>query len=149
MKKPSVNLVIKILIPLLYFFISNISSGQTFMKITDANNPIVSDPGHSSGTFVGTAWVDIDNDGKLDLYVCNRSLYKNLGNGNFTKLPSALDEITSTLSTTWADYNNDGYIDCYVTSTGAPKSFLYKNNGNSTNGFRYIRIIKVNATYSF
>ncbi len=132
MKKPSVNLVIKILIPLLYFFISNISSGQTFMKITDANNPIVSDPGHSSGTFVGTAWVDIDNDGKLDLYVCNRSLYKNLGNGNFTKLPSALDEITSTLSTTWADYNNDGYIDCYVTSTGAPKSFLYKNNGNST-----------------
>lgn len=131
MKKPSVNLVIKILIPLLYFFISNISTGQTFMKITDASNPIVSDAG-APFSYVGTAWVDIDNDGWLDLYVCSRSVYRNLRNGNFEKLTTGLELNLSALSTTWTDYNNDGFIDCYLVSTSANKSFLYKNNGNNT-----------------
>lgn len=131
MKKLSVNLVIKILIPLLYFFISNISTGQTFMKITDASNPIVSDAG-APFSYVGTAWVDIDNDGWLDLYVCSRSVYRNLRNGNFEKLTTGLELNLSALSTTWTDYNNDGFIDCYLVSTSANKSFLYKNNGNNT-----------------
>ncbi len=132
MKKPSINLIIKLLIPLVYFFISNISSGQTFMKITDTNNPIVSDAGSANGTYVGTAWVDVDNDGKLDLFVCGKTIYKNLGNGNFAKLPTVLDANTNIISTTWADYNNDGFIDCFLVSTNANKSFLYKNNGDGS-----------------
>lgn len=132
MKIPNTSLIIKILIPLLYFFISNISSGQTFLKITDTNNPIVSDPGHGSGTYIGTAWVDVDNDGWLDLYVNRRAVYKNLRNGNFEKLTTGLELNTVSISNTWADYNNDGFIDCFIVSTIDSQSFLYKNNGNMT-----------------
>ncbi|MBX7044945.1 MAG: FG-GAP-like repeat-containing protein [Ignavibacteria bacterium] len=131
MKKFSLNLLVKVFISIFYFLVCNISSGQTFLKITDSNNPVVSDPGFTSG-YIGTAWVDVDNDGWLDLYVCNRALYRNLHNGNFEKLTNGLETITNTLSTTWADYNNDGFIDCYVTSTGGSKSFLFRNNGNGT-----------------
>ncbi len=132
MTKTSANLIIKILIPLLYFFLTNISSGQTFMKITDTGNPIATDPGHTAGTYVGTAWVDIDNDGWLDLFVCRNGVYKNLRNGNFTKLTTGLELNSNVLSTTWADYNNDGYTDCFLVSTVANKSFLYKNNGDGS-----------------
>lgn len=132
MKNSYANLLIKILIPLIYFFISNASSGQTFLKITDASNPIVSDAGSANGSYVGTAWIDIDNDGWLDLYVCGKSVYRNLHNGNFAKLTTGLETNVNVISTTWADYNNDGFIDCFLTSTTANKSFLYKNNGDGT-----------------
>lgn len=132
MKKTHRNLFLKTLIILLYLFISSASSAQTFLKITDTSNPVVTDPGHGSGTYVGTAWIDADNDGWLDLYVCRNGLYKNLHNGNFAKLSSGLELNTSVLSTTWSDYNNDGFIDCFLVSTTASKSFLYKNNGDGT-----------------
>ena len=132
MKKPYNSLFIKFIILLLYFFISNISSSQTFVKITDTSNPIVTDPGHPINSYVGCAWIDVDNDGWLDLYVCQRSVYRNMHNGNFQKMITGLEENTIGFSTTWADYNNDGFIDCFVTATSSAKSFLYKNNGNGT-----------------
>ncbi|MBS1515834.1 MAG: VCBS repeat-containing protein [Bacteroidetes bacterium] len=132
MKKPYSTFFIKLLILLVYFFVSGSSSGQTFLKITDASNPIASDPGHTAGTYVGTAWVDIDNDGWLDLFVCRNGVYKNLRNGNFSKIATGLELNSNVLSTTWADYNNDGFTDCFLVSTTASKSFLYKNNGDGS-----------------
>ena len=132
MKKPYSTFFIKLLILLVYFFVSGSSSRQTFLKITDASNPIASDPGHTAGTYVGTAWVDIDNDGWLDLFVCRNGVYKNLRNGNFSKIATGLELNSNVLSTTWADYNNDGFTDCFLVSTTASKSFLYKNNGDGS-----------------
>lgn len=115
---------------LFLILISSSSQGQNFVKMTDTTNPIVTDV--FLGTYFGSSWIDIDNDNLLDLYVNSKAIYKNLGNGNFTKLESILGVQRPTLSNTWADYNNDGYIDGFLTSTGAPNSFLYKNNGNGT-----------------
>src|SRR3954469_13030540 len=59
-------------------------------------------------------WCDIDNDGDLDLFVTNENkqnenLYRNDGNGNFTKLTegSLLNDGGNTTSASWADIDND------------------------------------------
>lgn len=123
------TLIMKILflIAALLLFYNNAPS-QQFMRITDMSNPVVSDP-VPSGTYHGAAWIDFDNDGLLDLFAARIGLYKNLGNGNFTKITTAVFP-PEAQGTTWADFDNDGLIDCYVVSTSAPKSFLYKNSGN-------------------
>ncbi len=112
------------------FLFSSDTFSQNFVKITDTLNPIVTDV--FSGTYFGTSWVDVDNDGKLDLYVNRKAIYKNLGSGNFTQTGTGLQNQSGNLSNTWSDYNNDGFIDCWVTSTGASNSFLYKNNGDGS-----------------
>jgi len=115
---------------LISFLFSSITFSQNFVKITDTLNPVVTDV--FSGTYFGSSWVDADNDGKLDLYVNRKAIYKNLGGGNFTQTGTGLQNQSGNLSNTWADYNNDGFIDCWVTSTGASNSFLYKNNGDGS-----------------
>jgi len=107
--------------------VSNLSA-QNFVKITDTNNPIVTDA--LSGNYIGCSWIDIDNDRKLDLFVSRKAIYKNLGSGNFMKLETAMGNQTPNLGNSWADFNNDGFIDCFVVATGAANSFLYKNEGN-------------------
>ncbi|MGZ5511519.1 MAG: FG-GAP repeat domain-containing protein, partial [Nitrososphaeraceae archaeon] len=114
---PSKNLFT--LITLILF--SPTSYCQNFVKITDTNNPIVTET--LSGQYIGTSWTDIDNDGKLDLYINRKAVYKNLGGGNFLKLETAMGNQSPNLSNTWADYNNDGFIDCFVVATGASNSF--------------------------
>ncbi len=104
------------------------SFAQNFVKVTDPNNPIVSDT--LSGNYIGCSWIDINNDGKLDLFVNRKAVYENLGGGNFMKLQSALGMQSPNLGESWSDYNNDGNIDCFVIASGAANSFLYKNFGN-------------------
>ncbi|HMS66321.1 MAG TPA: FG-GAP-like repeat-containing protein [Ignavibacteria bacterium] len=99
------------------------------MKITDVNNPIVTET-TSSGNYFGCSWTDIDNDGKLDLYINKSVVFKNTGGGNFVKLNTAMPNQNGNLGNSWADYNNDGFIDCFVVSTGGSFSYLYKNEGN-------------------
>ncbi len=100
---------------------------QNFVKITDTNNPIVTET--YSGNWFGASWVDIDNDGKLDLFTNKTTVYKNLGGGNFVKLVTPMEINTSNLGQSWGDYDNDGYIDCFIVSTGDSASHLFKNNG--------------------
>lgn len=81
-------------------------------------------------------WIDIDNDGDLDLFVTNENkqnenLYRNDGNGNFTKLTegSLLNDAGSTTSASWADVDNDGDLDVFMTNDAGTNSF-FKNDGN-------------------
>ncbi len=94
----------------------------------------------------GVAWLDYDNDGRLDLLIVNGStrehlaqggdpmlaLYHNDGKGHF-------DDVTARSGMTrrgWgngvcvADYDNDGFSDVYVTGIGG--GALFHNNGNGT-----------------
>ncbi len=103
---------------------------QTFTRVTDASNPIASDAG--PGGYSGASWVDVDNDGDLDLFVNNNKLYRNDGGGAFTSLVTTLgtdQPISASIignGNSWADYDNDGDLDCFIASA---TSFLYRNDG--------------------
>jgi len=128
----AVRLKLSLPILLLPFFVwwHSPLSAQTFVKITDAGNPIVSDAGAVPNSYTGCSWVDYDNDGKLDLFVNQKVLYRNLGGGNFARDNTAITNQGDSFGNTWADLDNDGDLDCFVAG-GTPRgSFLYRNDGN-------------------
>lgn len=68
----------------------------------------------------GASFVDIDNDGDLDLYVCAFNapnlLYINQGNGKFLEQaePFGLDVSGASVMATFGDYDRDGWLDVYL-----------------------------------
>jgi hypothetical protein len=108
----------------------------TFTNISTGD--IVTDGGNSTGC----SWGDFDNDGNLDLLVTNGGrfsplpnfLYKNNGDGTFTKITSGnvVTDLKVSFAGTWGDYDNDGYIDLLVSDNEENKNALYRNNGDST-----------------
>ncbi|MCA8963407.1 MAG: VCBS repeat-containing protein, partial [Planctomycetes bacterium] len=66
------------------------------------------------------AFVDVDDDGDLDLYVCNLEspnlLYENQGDGTFRERAGAygLDAVAASMGVAFADYDNDGDLDAYL-----------------------------------
>jgi uncharacterized repeat protein (TIGR01451 family) len=88
----------------------------------------------------GAAFSDYDNDGKLDLFLCNyfptkyNELFRSTGNGSYAKeiadvIPA---EANQSLGPTWADYDNDGYADLFVPNGAGYKNSLFHNQGNGT-----------------
>lgn len=88
------------------------------------------------------AWVDVDNDGWLDLAVANDStpnyLYRNQGDGTFEDIsyPSgfALNEYgreQAGMGLAIADYDNNGRVDLYVTNFSDDYNTLYHNEGDN------------------
>ncbi len=98
-----------------------------FTRITDQNNPVVKLK--STVVYRGAAWVDIDNNNKIDLFVCPWNLFRNDGTGNFSVVtnPIGVGQTQNPCGVTWGDYNNDGYIDCFLARN---PSTLYLNDGN-------------------
>lgn len=89
----------------------------------------------------GASFVDIDNDGDLDVFLSNaqspygqNTLYVNLGNDQFRRVDAG--ELTGlqtpTFGNTWGDYDNDGKPDVFIvnafTSIG---SLMYRNMGEN------------------
>ena len=68
----------------------------------------------------GATFLDIDNDGDLDLYVCNydaaNELYINRGDGTFDERAAeyGLDIVDASLIASVADYDRDGDLDIYL-----------------------------------
>lgn len=83
-------------------------------------------------------WIDLDEDGLLDIFVTNEgnsntneNLYRNDGGGNFTRITTGdlLNDGGKTMSSSWADYDNDGDLDVYLANDGSNNA-LFRNDGN-------------------
>jgi hypothetical protein len=105
----------------------------TFTDVTAASGLAV--PARSTQA---AAWVDIDNDGRLDLFVGNEGgpaqLFRNKGDGSFEDIAVRAGVARPAFSKGVAagDYDNDGWADLYVSNRGSAPNFLYRNNGNGT-----------------
>jgi tetratricopeptide (TPR) repeat protein len=103
----------------------------TFTDVTDAS-------GLGEPTSTQTAvWVDINNDGLLDLFVGNEGqpaqLFLNKGDGTFQDIShsAGVDRVMFTKGVAAGDYDNDGYPDLYVSNFNGD-NFLYHNNHDNT-----------------
>ncbi len=102
--------------------------------LTLSNIPPVSDGGNSNIS----SWLDVENDGDLDLFVLNFNqanfLYLNDGDGNFSRVSGDIlvTDVTPSISAVWGDYDNDGDLDLFVANGGNQNNILYINQGNVT-----------------
>ncbi len=98
-----------------------------------------------SGSGLGCAAGDFDNDGHTDLAVCLSDgvrLLRNKGDGKFEDVTQAVGirREKGCVGVTFVDYDHDGDLDLYVTMlpAAAPSAdrkshnVLWRNNGNST-----------------
>ena len=97
---------------------------------------------HLTGSGLGCAAGDFDNDGKTDLAVCVSDgvrLLHNKGDGKFEDVTEAagIRKEKGCVGVTFVDYDHDGDLDLYITmadsgSSGeARHNVLWRNNGNS------------------
>ena len=109
-----------------------------FSEVT--TGAIVNDLAWTSGGF----WGDYDNDKDQDLFVVNfqigatapgnNNLFRNNGDGTFTKMLTAGQVVTlqqNGRSANWVDANNDGRLDLFVCNQFG-QDLLHINNGNGT-----------------
>lgn len=95
--------------------------------------------------FVQLNWVDMDNDGDLDIFengndtsgYASTSIYRNDGAGAFTEMigHGLADSVSSGHESVWGDLDNDGDMDLVfqgVHFPQAPHFYVYLNNGNFT-----------------
>ncbi|MBU1701461.1 MAG: VCBS repeat-containing protein [Candidatus Eisenbacteria bacterium] len=104
----------------LYVTRTNSQPNQLFRNEGDGSfSDATSGPLGGSQHSRGCAWGDYDNDGDMDLYICNGSapnlLLRNDGAGLFMDVTAPpLNDTSSGSSAAWGDYDNDGYLDLYV-----------------------------------
>ena len=87
---------------------------------------------------INATWADFDNDGFLDLLICNvlgqNRLYRNRGNGTFEEVAAKAGvqgKQKNSKGTAWIDYDNDGYPDLFVNYANSTPE-LFHNNRNGT-----------------
>lgn len=95
------------------------------------------------GPSIACVWGDYNNDGNVDLYICNTGnsgdvlsknfLFRNDGAGIFTRITEGaiVNDMDWSLGAAWADYDNDSFLDLYVANFMSANS-LYHNNGDGT-----------------
>ena len=116
-----------------YLFRNN--RNGTFTDVTQAAGVAEREPRFG----FGVAWFDMDDDGRLDLFVANDSgpnhVYRNLGGGRFADVGyasgAALDANGRTqahMGVAVGDYDNDGRDDLHVTNFADDYNVLYRNH---------------------
>ncbi len=94
----------------------------------------------------GATFVDVNNDGLLDIYVCRFNapnlLFINQGDGTFKEEAAArgLAVVDASGMGAFCDYDRDGWLDVYITTNmldaakhpDGQRGYLFHNNGNGT-----------------
>ena len=116
-----------------------------FEDVTEKSG--VGDQGDSAKIWkFGATFVDINNDGLLDIYVCRYNapnlLYINQGDGTFKEMAHAygLDIKDSSVMAAFCDYDRDGLLDLYLATNmlastdddGGRRGYMFHNQGNGT-----------------
>jgi enediyne biosynthesis protein E4 len=105
------------------FLVSGADRNRLYRQMNDGRFEDVTDRaavGGGQAWGAGAAMVDIDNDGDLDIYVCNydapNQLFINQGNMQFTEAAAAwgLDLVDASLFPAFADVDRDGDLDLYL-----------------------------------
>lgn len=110
----------------------SLTRAQYFEQVGDS--PINS----SGGASRSAAFVDVDGDGFLDVFISNgpesgqdNTLYMNQGDGTFSdnvSSPITSDDSPSD-GATWGDVDNDGDLDLYVANWWGKQNLFYLNDG--------------------
>lgn len=97
----------------------------TFRDVTESSGAAYDARGNSQAG-MGVDCADINQDGRLDLFVTNfamdyNTIYINMGRDNFQDLTSRFGIVTSSMpwigwGTSLADFDMDGYLDMFVTN---------------------------------
>jgi hypothetical protein len=119
--------------------------GFKFEDVTEKAG--VGDQGAQAGIWKhGVTFVDVNNDGRLDIYVCRYNapnlLYINQGDGTFKEMAHAygLDVKDASVMASFCDYDRDGWLDVYITTNlldssqhpNGQRGYLFHNNRNGT-----------------
>jgi hypothetical protein len=106
----------------------------TFTDVTQAAG--LMDPVNS----ICATWADFDNDGFLDVFICNETgpnrLYRNRGDGTFEEVAARAGvqgkgKPGRCKGAAWLDYDNDGYPDLFLNYHGSTPE-LFHNNRDGT-----------------
>lgn len=135
------------------FVVSKTESCRLFRNLGDfkfedvTEKAGVGDAGAAAGIWKsGVTFVDVNNDGRLDLYVCRfdapNLLYINQGDGTFKEMGHAygLDVKDASVMAAFCDYDRDGWLDVYIatnmlsdaTGPRGRRGYLFHNNGDGT-----------------
>ncbi len=82
--------------------------------------------------------MDLNEDGFLDIYVCNllqeNTLWQNNGDNTFRNMvfPTGLRDVSISMGAIFFDYDNDGDQDVYLTHDGNKENIMYENMGTGT-----------------
>ncbi|MEX1189581.1 MAG: VCBS repeat-containing protein, partial [Bacteroidia bacterium] len=99
-----------------------------------------------TANFTSVCWVDIENDGDLDIGFNTQFdgyfLFENDGDFNFSNVAltsGIIPQLSNAYAQCWADYNLDGFIDLYlpyyddgINTQNPTRNLLYKNNGDGS-----------------
>jgi enediyne biosynthesis protein E4 len=148
-------------------------AGDTSTLYANAGDGLCEDRTFAAGIGVntrwlgwGTGWIDLDNDGWLDLFLTNghvypevvqlkteagyqqrKVVYRNLGNGRFSDLSERLGEPITVpkagRGSAFADFDNDGHVDVAISNVN-DRPDLYRLN--DTSGHHWTTLTLVGTT---
>lgn len=118
------------------------TNGVTFMKANSTGTGFTEISGSEYVFSQRSNFVDINNDGHLDAFVCHdvqpNVFYINDGNGNLTFNQGGLGDYATggNYGSIWIDYDNDRDLDMFIAKCGGETArrtnIMLTNNGNGT-----------------